>query len=140
MTASAAPARRGPTPDEDSEPYWRALAEHRLICQLCLTCGEQRTPPMPSCPNCGSTAAQWQDCSGHGRVYSWILVRVPVGNLTADDVPCVIATIELAGGARLVGRILDRAEVDIDLAVRPHFIDHGEWTELAFVAAEAGPR
>jgi uncharacterized OB-fold protein len=71
-------------------------------------------------------------------VYSWIVVRVPVGTLTAADLPCTLATVELDEGARVVGRILGPWAGAFDVAVTARFVDHETWTELAFGQDEVG--
>jgi len=77
--------------------------------------------------------------TGQGTVYSWIEVHRPIGTIRPDEVPCTIATIELDEGFRLLGR-LDIAKLAIGTQVRAIFIDHPDWTELAFTAAESDDR
>jgi uncharacterized OB-fold protein len=131
--------RSAPAPDVDSAAFWNGLSEHRVVSQHCLHCAERRVPPMPSCPRCGSTDYRWEDCSGRGRVYSWIVVRMPLGNLTASDLPCTLATVELEEGGRVVGRMLGEWDAAVDVAVAARFADHEGWTELAF-AQDDGAR
>ena len=126
------PPAIGPAVDDDSARYWAALREHRIELQKCCECSEIRFPPMPGCPNCGSTDADLVIAAGHGRVYSWIVVHRPLGSITEADVPCTIATIELHEGCRMLGRLTGQAAVD--LPVTAVYVDHDDWTELAFVA------
>jgi uncharacterized protein len=126
-----------PIVDEDSAPYWEGLAQRRIRAQICLACHEQRVPPMPSCPNCGSASFEWQDVNPAGTVYSWIVVRMPIGGLHEGDVPRVIATVALDGGGRVVGRITGDWTPGADRRVAAQFIEHASWTELAFVDAES---
>jgi 3-oxo-4,17-pregnadiene-20-carboxyl-CoA hydratase alpha subunit len=134
MTASPAPERNGTAPagDEDSGPWWTALAEHRILLQRCLDCGLVRFPPMPGCPRCGGAHDETVESAGTGVVYSWITIRHPLAGLSAADVPRTIATVELAEGCRLVGRLLTEHEPAIDDPVRPVFLDGPTGTELAF--------
>jgi uncharacterized protein len=126
----------GPTADEDSAPYWEALREGRIALQRCNACGEVRFPRMPACPNCGSPAWTGVDAGGSGRVYSWIVVQRPLPPFEAADLPCTLATVELAEGCRVLGRLLDGA-AGVDVPVRADFVPHSDWTELAFRVVSA---
>jgi uncharacterized OB-fold protein len=125
-----------PAPDEDSADYWAALQTHRILLQQCTQCGETRFPRMPGCPQCGSAAAQDVEVSGSGTVYSWVVIRRPLGGLTSEQLPRTIVTVELDEGCRVLGRLVDGsnepAGLAIDLPVEAVFVDHDGWTELAF--------
>jgi uncharacterized OB-fold protein len=103
-----------------------------ILLQQCTTCGAHRCPPLPACPACGATGARWHSVGGDGVVYSWIVVRRPVGTVTAEELPITFATVEIDHGCRLVGRLLDADGARIGAAVSAAFVDHGDWTELAF--------
>jgi len=123
-----------PVVDEDSAPFWEALRGHRVLLQKCANCQEIRFPPMPGCPNCGSGEWEHVTAGGRGRIYSWIVVHRPLGTITEADLPCTLATVELDEGCRVLGRLTGDASVDLPVSAR--YVDHDEWTELAFVAAE----
>jgi uncharacterized protein len=124
------PAR--PQPDEDSASFWAAASEHRIVLQQCQQCREIRFPPMPGCPNCGSPDFHEVESPGSGRIYSWIVVHRALAGLGPDQVPRTIATVELDEGCRVIGRVVGGGEPGIDKRVRPTFVDHDEWTEIAF--------
>jgi uncharacterized protein len=126
--------RPGPVPDEDSAPFWDGLREHKVLVQKCANCAQVRFPSMPGCPHCGSPAAERIAVSGAGRIYSWIVAHRPVGSLTEAEVPVAIATVELAEGCRMLGRLDPSVQPAVDLPVAPLFVDHEGWTELAFGA------
>lgn len=121
-----------PARDADSEPYWAALERHEIVVQQCASCGAHRCPPLPACPVCGATGTRESTAGGDGVVYSWIVVRRPVGTVTAEELPVTFATVEIEHGCRLVGRLLDDDGSRIGAAVRAAFVDHDDWTELAF--------
>ena len=125
--------RPGPVPDEDSRPYWEALAAHRLPIQACLTCEELRCPPLPACARCGGVAFRWQEATGRGRIYSWVVAHRAIGNLTPEDLPRTILTVELDEGCRLLGRLIGATRPKFDAVVTAEYVDHPGWTELAFV-------
>jgi uncharacterized OB-fold protein len=64
-------------------------------------------------------------------VYSFITVHRAFEPAFADAVPYDIATVDLDGGGRIVGRTAGRTA--IGARVSPQFVDHEDWTELRFV-------
>ena len=90
-----------PIPDADSEPYLAALRRHELVLQHCTSCARVRFPPMPACPWCGGSVAEWRAVSGRGRVYSWVGVQRALTPDFEAEVPYTIATVELEEGARV---------------------------------------
>lgn len=57
------------------------------------------------CPACQSQDTDWIEASGRGRVYSWVVVNHPVHPVLVDQVPYVVALIELVEGVRVVGNV-----------------------------------
>ena len=125
----------GPTADEDSAPFWAALRGHRLLLQKCGNCGEVRFPRMPGCPQCGSSASEDVSASGHGRIYSWVVVHRPLGRSPKTRCP---ARSPRSSWTRAAGCSAacstDRRR---DLPVTAGYADHDAWTELAFVPARS---
>lgn len=132
--ASAPPAPPTPSPDEQSGPYWEGLRDGRVLIQACTACGRRRFPPTPGCPYCADPALRWEEAAGTGTVYSFITVHRAFDAAFADDVPYDVATIDLDGGGRMVGRVTGATE--IGARVSPAFVDRGDWTELRFRVGE----
>jgi uncharacterized OB-fold protein len=100
-----------PVPDVDSAPFWEACRQHRLLLQRCAGCGQTRFPPSGLCPHCRSGEFNWLTASGRGRLYSWIVVRHPVPReIYADDVPYVVALVDLEEGVRMPTNMVCSAE------------------------------
>jgi uncharacterized OB-fold protein len=125
-------SRRGPIRDEDSAPFWVALEGHELTIQECRSCGQTRVPRMPGCPRCGSEKSIDIVASGRGVIYSWIVVRRPMGTVVGDEIPCTIVTVELEEGCRAAGRLVGDAAPQFDQPVVAGFVDRTDWTELVF--------
>ena len=98
------------TTSPDSEPFWEAAKEGRLVALQCGNCGHFRMPPTPFCPNCQSKAVEWPTLSGRATVISYSVVHCFPG---IKDIVLVAAVLDLEGapGARLV---TDIVEVDPD--------------------------
>jgi uncharacterized OB-fold protein len=103
-----------PEPDPDSAPFWEGCHHHRLMLQRCGNCGRHRFPAQRLCPHCRSAEAEWVEASGQGKVFSWIVVRHPVPrDVYAQDVPYVVALVELAEGVRMPSNIIDCKPEDV---------------------------
>jgi uncharacterized OB-fold protein len=137
MTRAALTGRSGPSIDEDSRPYWEALSRHELALQRCTACGTDRCPPLPACHVCGSTDATWLVADGHGIIYSFVVARQPVGDITSKELPVVFATVEIEGGCRLIARYMGDPDPSIGAGVLADFVEHGDWTELIFRSSES---
>lgn len=127
----AEPASLTPVADADSQFYWDALAGERLVVQECQSCGRRRFPPMPSCPYCAATEAVVREAVA-GTIYSWVIIRRAFQPAFAGDVPYTIATVDLDGGGRLIGRLEPGDAASPGLRVRPHYVHHPDWTEARF--------
>jgi hypothetical protein len=114
-----------PRPTATSMPFWQAAKRHELQIQHCGKCGAHIFYPRDVCPECFASDLQWVTVSGKGTVYSYTIARAPTHPAFADDVPYVIAIVELAEGPRittnLVGCKLE--EVRVGMPVQATFED-----------------
>jgi uncharacterized OB-fold protein len=124
-----------PAPDPESQPFWDGCARHELLLPRCTDCGSYRFPPTTFCPECRSAETEWKESGGLGKVFSWIVVRHPVPrDVYADDVPYVVAIVELEEGVRMVANIkCDNVDaVAADMPVQIGFADVKEGMSLPF--------
>ena len=121
-----------PVADVDSAPFLAGLREHVVNLQRCTECMRVRFPPIPSCPWCGATGSEALIASGAGRVYSWITVYRALTPGMEAEVPYTIATVDLAEGGRMFGRLEGPEPTTPGDDVAAVFVDHPEWTELRF--------
>ena len=59
----------------ETQPFWDATAEGRLVLPHCEECTTVIWYPRAFCPACGSTSVSWVDAAGTGSVYSCTVVR-----------------------------------------------------------------
>ena len=130
----------GYEPDRDGDPWWEALATHRVVVQACPACARHRLPRMPSCPWCGAAGGDDVEIAGTGVVYSFVRAHRPLTPAMVDAVPYAVAAIDLDGGGRVFARVEPPEATAIGVRVRPTFVDHDGWTELRMaVLHSAGP-
>jgi uncharacterized OB-fold protein len=106
----------------ETEPFWRATAEGRLVLPRCDSCGAVIWYPRRFCPECHRSSISWFEASGQGTVYSFTVVR-QAPEPWRKVVPYVIAQVELDEGPRVLTNIVgcDPGEVTIGQPVEVVF-------------------
>lgn len=107
----------------DTEEFWRATSEARLVLRHCNTCGAFIWYPRPICPFCHSTDTDWREASGRGSIYSFSVVRRSTG-VYADAVPYVLAYVELDEGPRMMTNIVDCDSADVSVGQAVEVVFH----------------
>ncbi len=109
-----------PVPDELSAPYWDAARRHEAVLPRCSACGRFDLPPEVVCRRCASPDPDWryEPVSGRGVVRSWTIVRKSF--LPGLEAPFVLVDVEVQeqDDLRLIGRLLDGADVDLAVGDR----------------------
>jgi uncharacterized OB-fold protein len=114
-----------PVINEETKPYWDYCKQHELRMQRCSDCSHIRFPISFVCPQCHSLQAEWVKLSGLGTVYSFTIYRVAYHPAFKDDIPYVVAIIQLAEGPRMESNIIGCKveDVRIDMPVTVSFDD-----------------
>ena len=134
MTSPARPAIPKPLPQPTpvTQPFWDAAKERRLSIQRCASCNRYVFYPRPLCPYCGSAELTWTDVSGRGVVYSYTIARRATMRAFAEEVPYVIAIVELTEGPHMTTHIVDcePEAVTIGMPVEATFEDANDEVTL----------
>ena len=98
-----------PAPEitKQSEPFWQACKEGRLLIMNCKQCGKPFFYPRRSCPSCWSEEVEWLESKGRGTI--WTLSEVAIslwGDAWDDAVPYTVAVIDLDEGVRMASRLV----------------------------------
>ncbi len=96
-----------PAMTADTEAYWRAAKEGRLVVQQCRSCGKTQFYPRFFCISCLSEEIGWVDTSGRGRIYTFTICRIPGNPAMKDRTPYAVAVIDLEEGVRMLTEIVD---------------------------------
>ena len=119
--------RLAPSMTADTQFFWDAVKDHRLLIQRCASCGELRHPPRPMCPSCRSPEWDTVEGSGHGTVYSFVMPHHPPLPWFEDGF--IVALVELDEGTRLVTNLVDvapdAASIGMPVSVRYEEFDGG---------------
>ncbi len=118
-----------PIPSLDNEAdrtFWQATADERLLIQRCGDCGERQFFPRSWCHYCGADGIEWTEAEGTGHVHTYTVIRRATElQAFADEVPYVVAYVELDEGPRICTNVVgcDPATVEIGMPVEVTF-DH----------------
>jgi uncharacterized OB-fold protein len=116
------PKRPIPEPTPETEEFWAGARRGELRIQRCNTCGNAYFFPRPFCPLCSSKDVAWFTASGRGKLYSYVINHRPAYGFQ-DDVPYVIAVVQLDEGPRMMTNIIgveptpERLPIDLPVEV-----------------------
>ena len=103
--------------------FWSAADEGRLVIQHCPACGARQHYPRLLCATCGAEP-DWEEASGEGVVHTFTIVRQNGAKPFSDELPYVVAIIELAEGPRMMGNVTGCAPeaVTVGMPVRAYAV------------------
>lgn len=101
------PKRPMPEATPETQAYWDACGEHRLTLQRCLDCDGNPAYfyPRPFCPTCLSSNVEQFDASGRGTLHTYVIAHRGAPGFQ-DDVPYVLAVVQLEEGPRMMSNIV----------------------------------
>jgi uncharacterized OB-fold protein len=121
-------AKPVPSPAPESIPYWEAAKLHRLELPRCNACQKFWFPPSQSCPHCLAADFAFAPVSGRGKVFSFVTYHRVYHPAFEQEVPYVVALVELEEGPRLLTNIIGVAadKVVCEMPVKVVFDDIGD--------------
>ncbi|MCY4366173.1 MAG: Zn-ribbon domain-containing OB-fold protein [Chloroflexi bacterium] len=114
-----------PTVVGETRPYWESCRRGELLIQRCEKCGEYQFYPRGICANCWSDdSIRWVQASGKGTVWTYTVTYQNRTPGFAEDVPYVLAVVELEEGVKMFTNIVDcnPREVTIGMPVEVTFV------------------
>jgi len=123
--------------DVDAGPFWQGTAIGKLLVQACADCGHRRMPPRPMCPQCRSTKRRWDELSGRGTIWSFVVPHPPLLPAYQALAPYNVITVRVDEdpAIRFVGNLLSHADGAIN-EVDPASIVIGERVRVVFQKVE----
>ncbi len=111
-----------PAVNLETQKFWDAAAEGKLLIKKCTACGEPHFYPRGHCPFCFSDKTEWVEASGNGTIYTYSVMR-------RAPIHYAIAYVTLAEGPTMMTNIVD---CDLDS------IKIGQAVRLVFKPSEGG--
>ena len=108
----------------ETKAYWDSCRRGQLIIQKCAACDEYQFYPRGICANCWSEEIKWITASGKGTVWTYTVTYQNRTPGFAEDVPYVLALVELEEGVRMFTNIVEcnPREVSIGMPVEVTFV------------------
>jgi uncharacterized protein len=112
-----------PVPTPETEAFWRAAEDGKLLLRRCAQCRRTHWYPRAICPFCFGDASDWVEASGRGVIYSYSVMH-------RSAQPYAIGYVTLAEGPTMLTNF-----VDCDFSS----LAIGQAVRLVFVATQGGP-
>jgi len=84
----------------ETEEYWAAAKEGKLLVKKCKSCGRTHHYPRSLCPYCFSDKTEWTTALGKGVLYSYSVMR-------RAPIPYALAYVTLAEGPTMMTNMVD---------------------------------
>jgi uncharacterized protein len=114
---------QAPVPNLETQAFWDACAQGKLMIGKCNACGKPHYYPRALCPFCFSDQTELQPASGNGVIYTYSVMR-------RAPIPYAIGYVTLAEGPTIMTNIVD---CDLDR------IRIGQPVRLVFKPSDGGP-
>ncbi|MBI5210121.1 MAG: Zn-ribbon domain-containing OB-fold protein [Elusimicrobia bacterium] len=95
--------------------YWREIPRrYRLEAGKCRKCGKVFMPPRLICDACRCTEFDMVRLSDKGKVHTYTVIRIAPSGF-GEQVPFVLALVDLEGGVRLTMQVADCGPEDVKI-------------------------
>ena len=103
-------------------------------------CGHRQFYPRAVCTDCGGDV-EWLTCSGRGTVHTFTVIRQNHAKPFKDELPYVVAIVELEEGPRMMGNVtgIDPDDMQIGMPVEVYFVQADEGVAVPFWRAAPLP-
>ncbi len=112
-----------PQPQQESDFYWNKAKEHELWLRKCDDCDKAYFYPRDIAPGCFSRNTSWMQASGKATLFTYAIVHRPFHPGYVDDIPYVVAIVELEEGPKMATNIVmedptpEKLQIDMPLKV-----------------------
>ena len=106
-----------PTVSGETKPFWDACRRGQLLIQKCDRCDEYQFYPRGICANCWSEDIKWVTASGKGTLWTYTVTYQNRTPGFAEDVPYVLALVELEEGVKMFTNIIECAPSDVSIGM-----------------------
>jgi len=102
-----------PRATAETRPFWDGCADGELRFQTCAHCGQVQRMPRSRCASCHKDALAWKTSAGRGKILSYTVVHRAPTPAFRDEVPYVIAIVDMDEGFRLMVNVKDGASASL---------------------------
>ena len=114
-----------PVPTPTTQPFWDALAEHKIRIQYSPSAQRYVFYPRVLAPGTLADDLEWREISGAAKLHTYTVAHKPVAPHFADGVRHVRAIGQWDEGPRFATEIInaDPSELRVGMRIRPVFVD-----------------
>ena len=118
-------SRPMPVPTPTTQPFWDALAQHKIRIQYSPSAGRYVFYPRVLAPGTLVDELEWREISGAASLYTYTVAYRPVAPHFAGDGPQIIAVAEWDEGPRFATEIVNAepSALRVGMRIRPVFVD-----------------
>jgi len=115
-----------PIPTPTAQPFWDALAEHKIRIQYSPSAERYVFYPRVLAPGTLADDLEWREISGAATLYTFTVAYRPVAPHFAEEVPQLLAVVQWDEGPRFSTEIVnaDAADVEVGMRLAPVFCDY----------------
>ena len=115
-----------PVPTPLTQPFWDALAEHKVRIQYSPSSDAYVFYPRPLAPHTLADDLEWREISGLGTLYTYTVADRPVSPHFADGTAHILAVVQWDEGPKFSTELVnvDREDLRVGMRVRPVFEDY----------------
>ena len=114
--------------EHDTQDFWAATLNSEFKYQQCKDCQTVVFYPRRHCTGCTGGNLEWKVSKGLGTVYSFSVVRQSYHPFFRNQVPYVVAWVDLDEGPRILSNVIglkdSTEEVSIGQKVKIEWEDH----------------
>ena len=124
MTSPSATRPLPKFPEPDSEPFWRATRDHKLMYQVDPATDEVVFYPRRAVPG---RDLEWRESTGAGTIYTYTVIRQHGHPYFRARAPYIVAYVDLDEGFRMLAEVVaDPDTVHVGQRVAVDWEDHDE--------------
>ena len=114
-----------PEPTPVSQPFWDALAQHRILVQYSASLGRHVFYPRTLAPGTLADDLEWREIDGAGTLYTFTVARRPTGPPWTGATPQLPVVVQWDAGPRFSTELVDvdPGDIRIGMRVEPVFCD-----------------
>ena len=106
-----------PSTSPETKRYWDACKRGQLLTQKCNDCGEYQFYRRAFCSHCWSYSIEDVVSSGKGTVWTYTVTYQNRAPGYRDEVPYVVALVELEGGIKMFTNIVECNPEDVRIGM-----------------------
>jgi uncharacterized OB-fold protein len=118
-------------PEPDTEPFWEATKQHKLMYPFNPKTGKPVWYPRRHDPATGDTELEWRESKGEGTIYTYSVIRQNRNPSFKDLGAYAVAFVDLDEGFRMMSGITGVADPTKDIKI-------GQRVKVAWEDQEGG--